>query len=391
MPPLEKELDEGMRALVLLIEEAVAQEVDDVAATVSERVQETLNGTLHLSKEISDAIGVPPEDILGPLVQILSDPTATGAKTLLLKIKKTVVALKERIADLEMLKKPADQSVSDPDIAPGVDNSEAAASLATNARLESEITQLRAELESLKGELAQSQAALKEAAAKLSTAARANSDIILIRERLLKHLQEVAQEIESAVVMARNNATEPEGEALVALISFQEIEALASQCQAIFQGLASERLGNLRLFGKALEAYEALLRAIGAAEKIPSSTLFSQAVSCLATFQALLTIQEQMIAEDVGETINVPREWIGVNGVLIDFYELLEVPYGSDTVEIKKAYHRKSRRAHPDRNGGTDNQGFEQLAFAWEILEDTEKRTLYDKAYAVAYPEKLHQ
>lgn len=58
-------------------------------------------------------------------------------------------------------------------------------------------------------------------------------------------------------------------------------------------------------------------------------------------------------------------------------YETLEVPKNADVKAIKKSYRRLSLIHHPDRGG--DEHKFKEIAAAYEILSDPEKRKLYDQ------------
>ena len=58
-------------------------------------------------------------------------------------------------------------------------------------------------------------------------------------------------------------------------------------------------------------------------------------------------------------------------------YETLEVSKDADEKEIKKSYRRLSRIHHPDKGG--DEHKFKEIAAAYEILSDSEKRKLYDQ------------
>lgn len=58
-------------------------------------------------------------------------------------------------------------------------------------------------------------------------------------------------------------------------------------------------------------------------------------------------------------------------------YETLELTKDASQKDIKKAYFRLSKIHHPDKGG--DEHQFKEIAAAYEILSDPEKRKLYDK------------
>src|SRR5215204_5942183 len=63
-----------------------------------------------------------------------------------------------------------------------------------------------------------------------------------------------------------------------------------------------------------------------------------------------------------------------------DYYEVLGVGRSATEDEIRKAYRRLALQYHPDRNkeAGSAEQ-FKEVAEAYAILSDTEKRGLYDR------------
>ncbi|KAI1790702.1 hypothetical protein LXA43DRAFT_1014638 [Ganoderma leucocontextum] len=58
------------------------------------------------------------------------------------------------------------------------------------------------------------------------------------------------------------------------------------------------------------------------------------------------------------------------------FYDLLEVSPDASDSDLKKAYRKKALRLHPDKGG--DPELFKEVTHAYEVLSDSQKRSIYD-------------
>ena len=66
---------------------------------------------------------------------------------------------------------------------------------------------------------------------------------------------------------------------------------------------------------------------------------------------------------------------------MADYYQLLGVPRDASSEDIKKAYRKLALQHHPDRNEGSkeSEERFREVTEAYEVLRDSEKRSLYDR------------
>ncbi|RYQ87772.1 hypothetical protein Ahy_B09g095314 isoform A [Arachis hypogaea] len=63
------------------------------------------------------------------------------------------------------------------------------------------------------------------------------------------------------------------------------------------------------------------------------------------------------------------------------YYDVLQVSKGASDEQIKRAYRKLALKYHPDKNQGNEeaNKRFAEINNAYEVLSDSEKRSIYDR------------
>jgi molecular chaperone DnaJ len=74
-----------------------------------------------------------------------------------------------------------------------------------------------------------------------------------------------------------------------------------------------------------------------------------------------------------------------------DYYDVLGVARGASAEEIKKAYRRKAKELHPDRNKDDPKAEaeFKEANEAYEVLRDAEKKAAYDRFGHAAFEQGM--
>ena len=63
-----------------------------------------------------------------------------------------------------------------------------------------------------------------------------------------------------------------------------------------------------------------------------------------------------------------------------DFYAILGIEKTANQGQIKQAYRKSAMKYHPDKNPGNEEaaEKFKELAVAYEVLSDPDKKRQYD-------------
>ncbi len=65
-----------------------------------------------------------------------------------------------------------------------------------------------------------------------------------------------------------------------------------------------------------------------------------------------------------------------------NYYEILEISFGSEIPDVKKAYRRLAFKYHPDKNSSENaSEIFIELTEAYEVLKDSYAKSEYDRMY----------
>ena len=67
---------------------------------------------------------------------------------------------------------------------------------------------------------------------------------------------------------------------------------------------------------------------------------------------------------------------------MADFYDVLGIPRTATETDIKKAYRKLAVKWHPDKNPDNREEAearFKEVAEAFEVLSDPEKKVAYDR------------
>jgi|GEM_PF-3860858 hypothetical protein len=351
----------GLAPLLELLGDAVQEDVALAPNRVSARMRDRLRLSLDVSDLIVETLGTDRAEAFAMALKLLAEKSQGNPEAilrgLLEKFKKLTAALADALSKGDR----SDEVVS----------------------LTRELEEKEQEIEALRAELEETKTQLTAALEAIRLAEIAQSDILRLREELLGDLEATAAKIQAAVHATRERASDG---ALAAYLDMKDTKNVDDECLRVFQQLDSGILAGIRLFGVVAQEYEALSAELAAAEDIPSLQLYNKLTLCLGKLQALLHLQNQLLADQMGGGVECPNEWLDDEGRLRDFYAELGVAQDADEKAIKKAYKKLARQCHPDTHPGEPEKEaeFKRISQAYEVLSDEEKRTRYDQAYSQA-------
>jgi curved DNA-binding protein CbpA len=72
---------------------------------------------------------------------------------------------------------------------------------------------------------------------------------------------------------------------------------------------------------------------------------------------------------------------------LQNYYQILEITTSANINEVRRAFRNLAKRYHPDVNSDATAQiKFQQINEAYQVLQDEEKRRLYDLRLQIGFP-----
>ena len=77
----------------------------------------------------------------------------------------------------------------------------------------------------------------------------------------------------------------------------------------------------------------------------------------------------------------------------MEYYDVLGIPKGASTQEIKKAYRKLALKYHPDKNAGNKaaEEKFKSISEAYAVLSDPEKKKQYDTYGSADFQQRYSQ
>ena len=90
--------------------------------------------------------------------------------------------------------------------------------------------------------------------------------------------------------------------------------------------------------------------------------------------------QKEPAKEFSAEEATIAREILRCK----DYYVVLGVDRNATDSQLKKAYHKKARTVHPDKNWAPQaGEAFKRVNAAWACLSDADKRRVYNQVGSI--------